>query len=448
MKKQTTFKLFLRKIFGLEGETKTGLLFFYTLFFLYTGAMLYLFIMQCYEIPYFNSDMHDYVNKVAGVEGIYEFPYPVFFSAAGLFAWFLNPKIAVAVTTMLFNSMALLMTKFYMNRQIRPCSGYSQKKEKGRTKTDIAVSLLTLSLFCISNLYGPQHKSFFGFDYTFRCGGIYTPNPYWNATYLAARLFALICFFEAADLLKEYRSFLPVKTADKSTSFFKNGFLHYPWKRCLPFAVSLLLLTMTKPSYTVVIVPVIGIILLVHLISSRGKSFYSAFLLCVTMIPTGLDLLYQFFGVFTGTNSLGEETGVGFAPGAVWHMYSINIPLSIFMGMALPLCILVFNLNEFWKNHLYRFSWYGYLAGTVIFYFLYEKGFRMRHANFAWSYMYGMFFVFFMSFVLLFQNTKAWRKTKKAILLLPEWGLFLFHLVCGCNFLWYALQGKSNEWGF
>ncbi len=45
-------------------------------------------------------------------------------------------------------------------------------------------------------------------------------------------------------------------------------------------------------------------------IVSRGKSFRNAFCLCVTMIPTGIALLYQFSGIFTGTNAMGEETGI------------------------------------------------------------------------------------------------------------------------------------------
>lgn len=47
----------------------------------------------------------------------------------------------------------------------------------------------------------------------------------------------------------------------------------FQWKNCVLFAVSLLLTTMTKPSYTMVVVPLIGLILLVQLIVSRGKVF-------------------------------------------------------------------------------------------------------------------------------------------------------------------------------
>ena len=78
-----------------------------------------------------------------------------------------------------------------------------------------------------------------------------------------------------------------------------------------------------------------------------------------------------------------------------------------------------------------------------MFLFLYEKGFRMEHANFSWGYMHGMFFVFFLTLVLVLRNTIEWRKSWKVIFLPAEWAVFGYHLVCGVNFLWYALQGKD-----
>ena len=52
-------------------ETMAGKVTFLFLLFLYTGVMLYLFWMECYQVPGFQSDMPDYVNKVAGIAGNY-----------------------------------------------------------------------------------------------------------------------------------------------------------------------------------------------------------------------------------------------------------------------------------------------------------------------------------------------------------------------------------------
>ena len=97
-------------------ETTAGKVTFLFLLFLYTGVMLYLFWMECYQVPGFQSDMPDYVNKVAGIAGNYEFPYPILFWTARLSAWLIGAKAAMAVTTALFNLAAVIITKYYMNR--------------------------------------------------------------------------------------------------------------------------------------------------------------------------------------------------------------------------------------------------------------------------------------------------------------------------------------------
>lgn len=394
----------------------------------YTGAMLYLFVMQCYEVPVFRSDMPDYVNEVRGIKGDYEFPYPLLFTMAKLIALIAGAPMGMAVATALLNALGVCVAKIYMDREVKSGLNVAEWSRGKVLVLDLSITFMVFALFLLGNLYSPKNTAFFGFDYAYRCMGIYTPNPIWNATYLATRPFTIVCFFEAAKVLKEYQ---------------KN----FTWKGCMPFAVSLFLMTITKPSYTMVLVPLMGILLLVDLIRSRGSSLKNAFLLCVTMIPTGLHLLYQFFGVFTGTNTKGEDTGIGIAFGLVWNNYTKSIPLSIVMGMALTLGVLVLNLVFNYKmlreRFTYRFAWYNYLVGMGMFLVFYEKGFRMEHANFSWGYMHGMFFVFFMTLVLVLRNSMEWRKSWKAIFLPAEWAVLGYHLVCGVNFLWYALQGND-----
>ncbi len=394
----------------------------------YTGVMLYLFVMQCYEVPVFRSDMPDYVNKVRGIQGNYEFPYPLLFTLAKIIALVAGAPLGMAIATALLNALGVWVTKCYMDREVKDGLNIAQWSKGKVLALDLSITFMSFALFLLGNLYSPKNTAFFGFDYAYRCMGIYTPNPIWNATYLATRPFTVICFFEAAKVLKNYQK-------------------DFSWKGCIPFAVSLFLMTITKPSYTMVLVPLMGIMLLVDLVKSKGKSFKNAFFLCVTMIPTGIDLLYQFFGVFTGTNVKGEETGIGIAFGLVWNNFTKSIPLSIVMGMALTLGVLalnlVFNYKMMREKFTYRFAWYNYLVGMGMFLLLYEKGFRMEHANFSWGYMHGMFFVFFMTLVLVLRNTLEWRKSWKAIFLPAEWAVFGYHLVCGVNFLWYALQGND-----
>ena len=163
-----------------------------------------------------------------------------------------------------------------------------------------------------------------------------------------------------------------------------------------------------------VVVPLIGLILLVQLIASRGKSIRNAFCLCVTMIPTGIALLYQFSGIFTGTNAMGEETGIAIGFAKVWSNYSKSIPLSIIMGMALPIGVLflnlLFDLKSIKENRYYWFAWFNYLAAAL------------------------MFLVFYI---------REWWKSWKVIFVIGEIAVFFYHLVCGVNFLMYAVMGND-----
>ena len=199
--------------------------------------------------------------------------------------------------------------------------------------------------------------------------------------------------------------------------------------------------------YLVMFAAVILLILLVQLIASRGKSIRNAFCLCVTMIPTGIALLYQFSGIFTGTNAMGEETGIAIGFAKVWSNYSKSIPLSIIMGMALPIGVLflnlLFDLKSIKQNRYYWFAWLNYLAATLMFLVFYEKGFRMMHANFSWGYMHGMFFVFLMTLIVMVKNIREWWKSWKVIFVIGEIAVFFYHLVCGVNFLMYAVMGND-----
>ena len=128
-------------------ETMAGKVTFLFLLFLYTGVMLYLFWMECYQVPGFQSDMPDYVNKVAGIAGNYEFPYPILFWTARLSAWLIGAKAAMAITTALFNLAAVVITKYYMNREIRKVSHYDDLTQGRQAMTDILVTL-SFRYFC------------------------------------------------------------------------------------------------------------------------------------------------------------------------------------------------------------------------------------------------------------------------------------------------------------
>ena len=67
----------------------------------------------------------------------------------------------------------------------------------------------------------------------------------------------------------------------------------------------------------------------------------------------------------------------------------------------------------------------------------------MMHANFSWGYMHGMFFVFLMTLIVMVRNIREWWKSWKVIFVVGEIAVFCYHLVCGVNYLMYAVMGND-----
>ena len=276
-------------------------------------------------------------------------------------------------------------------------------------------------------VYAPRGHGFFGFDYIYRCQGVYTPNPYWNATYLATRPFSILSFFVGVKLLDTY----------EAQAILRDYII---------FSVAFLFTTLTKPSYIMVAVPVYGLNMLYRLVKARFKNIKNTVLFGLTFLPAGFVCLYQFFGVFSGTNVKGEETGIAFGFLKAWHIYSQNVPLSIVMAAAFPIGVLFINLPRLKDTTWFRHAWQIFLSGLLMLMCLYEKGFRMEHMNFSWGYMHGLFFIFLVSIMMLYKNTIEKKSKFRACIVAVGWLGLLWHLVCGINFFLYMYMGECTGW--
>ena len=161
----------------------------------------------------------------------------------------------------------------------------------------------------------------------------------------------------------------------------------------------------------------------------------------VCFLPTFVDLLYQFRGVFVPQE--GQEGGIGFTLGHVWLQYCGNLPLAIGLAVGFPILVLLLNYKELCRDSIYRFSWQIYGMSFLMAFCLYEKGFREMDFNFSWGYMHGMFFVFLMTLIVMVKNIREWWKSWKVIFVIGEIAVFFYHLVCGVNFLMYAVMGND-----
>ena len=402
--------------------------FFAILLLLFSGVTLWLFHQQTLGSPErYHSDMKAYILEMQGLDSGYSFPYPILFKLGAFFHLFTTPEFAMALATMVLNSGAVVITKIALNRMsiesLQQAWGERREAAGKRNRClwapGMLISILSVLLFLISMIYPPDGIYLPGI--WFKYLGVFTPNPFHNATYMAARPFAILAFLWLAKLLPEYE-----KGAEK-----KDYFL---------FSLFLLLATMAKPSFTIVLVGTAGLIMLYRLIRRRFKNFVPSVWMGLTFVPTFLDLLYQFKGVFVPQE--GAEGGIGFCLGDVWRQYCGNLPLAIGLAIGFPLLVLLCNWRELKRDSLYRLSWQLYLMSFAMAFFLYEKGFRKPDFNFSWGYMYGIFFCHMGALLVLLKATAgAGAQKNKPIVIVLQWLAFFCHVVCGLLYFKNFLGG-------
>ncbi|MCM1111703.1 MAG: hypothetical protein NC399_00460 [Muribaculum sp.] len=415
-------KLHLEKAYsGQSGVGQWDKILDYGLFVLLFAGMLYvtytLFYRQCVESMLgsglYHSDMKAYILEMQGLDSGYSFPYPVFFKLAALFHLFADPETSVALATVLLNGLAAVVTKAALNAlTLEHCAEVSGGR---RRLLKCGVSLAAVGLFFVSMVYPPTGLYLPGIKYNYL--GVFTANPFHNATYMAARPFAILAFLWYAKLLDTYE---------------QGGSA----RDYICFSLFLLLATMTKPSFTIVLVGAAGLIMLYRLFRSKFGNLKHTICLGVAFLPTFADLLYQYRGVFVP--DAGEEGGIGFCLGSIWSLYCDNIPLAVGLAAGFPILVLLLNYKEWKGDTLYRLSWQVWLMSFVMAFFLYEKGFRAPDFNFSWGYMYGIFFAFFGSVALLLRATAA---GKRKGLLTLQWAAFAWHLVCGLYYFYGIFRG-------
>lgn len=385
----------------------------------YTALMYRLFYMQavhCETRELYFSDIKAYLETILGVECDYDFPYPVFFWLGKFFLHFTNVAVAASLAAALLNSLGIIVLFYYMQKLL--CAYY--KKTSVGDHVGIITAFLTFGMFFVSMLYLPGRIRFLGITNSYL--GVFTPNPYHNITYMATRPFAILAFFLYVRILDYYEE----RTDLKEFSL---------------FGLSLLLTTMTKPSYTLILVSTAGFVMLYRLFCKRWKNFKRSFYLGLAFVPTFIDLLYQFGGVFGAKSKAGEIGGIGFGIGSVWKLYTNNIPLAVILALGFPLLVLLFHVKEIKENTLYRFSWAQLIVSAMELFLLYENGRRFSDANFSWGYMHGIFFVFVSSLILLMEDTLE-KRVKKAALW-SQWLLFGLHLACGIGYFIYIWNGNA-----
>ena len=376
----------------------------------YTILMFVLFRNQAFHTEYlvYGSDVDAYILEMQGIDSGFDFPYPVYFMLGKFFALFFGVNMGAALSATVLNSFSPAALSYFMLKCLSPVV---PQNDKNRRAFEWFVLLASYSIFFVSMLYPP--KGIYLPGIRLKNLGVFSANPYYNQTYLAARGFAIVAFFLFAHILSYYEKRVNIR-------------------EYIAFSIFLLLATLTKPSFTFVLVSAAAVHMIVRLIISRGKNIKAFLLLLATAVPTFITLLIQFGGVFGSNSHAGADGGIGFGIGKAWGIYTDNIILAVMLANAFPGVMMLLNFRRFKDNKIFLLSWEVMMAGFLEFLCLYEKGDRLQHCNFAWGYIYGIFFVFVSGLMLLIANTV--RKKQPLWMLIIEWALFVWHLGCGIAF--------------
>ena len=214
-----------------------------------SAVTFWLFYRQCVEsmlgTGLYHSDMKAYILEMQGLDSGYSFPYPVLFKLAATIhlataSFTGGAELAMALATMLLDSGAMIALKVMLDKHV---GAKLQEAMPGKPwLPGILTGTAAVSLFFVSMVYPPTGIYLPGIKYKYL--GVFTPNPFHNATYMAARPFAILAFFKYGELL-------PVYEQPNAVREHKRDYIL--------FAIYLLLATMTKPSFTIVLVGAAGI---------------------------------------------------------------------------------------------------------------------------------------------------------------------------------------------
>ena len=357
------------------------------------------------------TDISPYIYHMQGFDTGYDFPYPVLF-AVGRFFWrFFSPEKAMAVALTVLNGLSAVFLKHYVDVVVKRMRDWNWC-------ASMISTALTFSMLFVSMLFFDLSEASIGWRYR----GVFSPNPFHNATYLAARPFSIVCFFMMTELLQIYEEGIPKK-------------------KYLTFSLFLLLSTMAKPSFSLGFVIVSALILFCCACRRRFANIRRTLIFAGSAVPAMCFLLYQYGNVFVGQNGNGEESGIGFGWLTAWSTQECSIIAAILRGLAFPIAVAVLHWKDIRRKDGLCLS-LEYLAVNMgMLLCLYEKGFRMAHVNFAWGYMYAMFFAFVTGGLVVLEDT--YKKKKRLAVLGIEWGLYFWHLICGIVYFASLLGGSG-----
>ncbi len=369
------------------------------------------------------SDMYSHMLYAMGDNVDYVSTYPIYFLTIKViyhlffFKQFLGPELSIALATLFYSSISVVAFKVVYDVYITKHNNAQEKLSVRRISSFVINNLFIFSVFLVNMIFDIGTEDVF-----FETMG---PNPWHNGTYLAARPFAIISFFLFCDLVDKYERSI----ADR--------------KEYICFSIVFVLMTLAKPSYTLVLGASAAVVLLYRFIKGKFSTFSQTLKLSLTFVPPLIVLIIQYVLMCAWEDGSGAGRLTLTAFGKVWAHYSDNIPLSIVKGGLFPLLILVIYRKKAFKDTYMRISIVSYIIGLMSYLSFSEAGRREFDADFAWGYMYSLMISYMASLIFLVLETRHCNKSEKkeVLKLIPSWAGYMVNLVYGILYFIVLLNG-------
>jgi hypothetical protein len=277
--------------------------------------------------------------------------------------------------------------------------------------SDYFLLFVSLALMLVSSIYFPW-KNVFPYK------GIWSPNPWHNPTFIAARPFVLLIFYwYSSEIANE--------------TYFEKRF------SLMRISILLVACALIKPNFVLAFIP--GSMVFCAFFSNRKITMLIN--TGILLLPVLGILMFQF--LFTYCSNISGDSSIQFCFFDVWHVHAQSVPLAIIQGAAFPMLISAMMFSSLRKDKLLVFSWILFIIGLLIFGLLCETGYRRNHGNFGWTYMFCLNILFLYSTIAFLRWIADIHKKTRAfkIVLYICFLVFLLHLFSGIYYVKYLLSG-------
>ncbi|MCX6055160.1 MAG: hypothetical protein NTZ74_09655 [Chloroflexi bacterium] len=301
---------------------------------------------------------------------------------------------AFEISALIVSSLAYLATGLIMLKRV--IRDWNIKKETGLYFAGLAVLIIML--------LGP----IFIFTFSERMySGYLSANRYDSPTYILLRPFALLIFFGIVDNFTE----------------------KWNWKESLLMVLVMMCATLTKPTFTMTIIPAIGLLTLLRIKQFRKINW--AYLFFPFALTAFIVLVGQFIINYTGDR--GDRIILAPFQAILYIVPNIHtVFFLVLMSLVFPLAVSLLNWKQVKNDFTFQLGWVNLFLGLIVA-LMFGEEINMGLNNLWNSPTLGAFILFFITVAWwgkdLLDSRQAQKKiTKKQIVTST---LLLLHFICG-----------------